>query len=92
MTTADHSFDDRLHDEQLDAALATAEAEWADELGGSLAELLAPPEGLAQRTTLGVRDALLVRSALATGLDLLGLGWHTLRYLGGAAETEVTRP
>jgi len=91
MNATDHSFDDRIHDDRLDAELAAAEAAWAQELSASLSELLAAPEDLVSRTTVGVRDALLVRSTLAGALDLLGLGWQTMRYLSGAADEEEPR-
>ena len=81
------------HDELLDAQLAESEAEWGRDLRTSLVELLAVPDDLTTRTAAGLGDALLTRSTLATAVDLLGLGWHTLRHLAGGADptTEVPR-
>lgn len=90
MTDPRDMSEDLLHEALLDAELAESEIEWGNELRGSLAELLRVPDGLAVRTTVGVGDALLTRSNLAMAVDLLGLGWHTLRYLVGGAGTEET--
>ena len=48
-------------------------------LGAHLRELLAPGADLGRQTTHHVDRTLRARSALSTGLDLFGLGWHTIR-------------
>jgi hypothetical protein len=50
-------------------------------LGAPLRALLDPDGSLTDRTTLDVDRALRGRSALSTGFELLGLGWHTARTL-----------
>ena len=74
---------DDMNDAHLDAELEASEQIFRDQLGGGLAELLSAPADLASRTAAGVGDALLSRSTLAAALDLLGVGWHTIRYLAG---------
>ncbi len=87
----DQRLGDPPPDDTLDAELARCEAGWDNELSSGLAELLAVPEDLAQRTTRKLGDALLTRSTLATAIDLLGLGWHTIRHLSGATDVEEPR-
>ncbi len=67
---------DELSLDELDAALAGT-ATWGDQL----ADLFAAPDDLAARTAERVRVALLTRSVVAAGTDLIGIGWHTLRLL-----------
>jgi hypothetical protein len=67
----------------LDAELAETEQIVREQLAGGLAELLSAPADLASRTAAGVGDALLTRSTLAAAVDLLAVGWHTVRYLAG---------
>lgn len=86
--TDDDVVDDRFA-EGLDAELAESDAQFGWELRGMLAEVLVVPEGLTSRMAADVGAALLTRSTLAIGVDLLGLGWHTLRYLTGSTEREV---
>jgi len=62
---------------QLDAELAGDEGL----LGHRLRELLAPEDDLFSQTTHQVDRTLRARSALAVGMDLLGLGWLTMREL-----------
>jgi len=62
--------------DELDLALA-ATVTW----GAQLANVLAAPDDLATRTAEKVRVALLTRSVVAAGTDLIGVGWHTLRLL-----------
>lgn len=50
-------------------------------LGAHLRELLAPEVDLGRQTTHHVDRTLRARSVLATGLDLLGVGWLTMREL-----------
>ena len=70
-------------DAYLDAELAASESALDDTFRSSLAQLLSAPEGLASRTAEGVNDALLNRSTLATAVDLVTVGWHTIRLLAG---------
>jgi hypothetical protein len=75
--------------------LAETEHLVREQLGGGLAELLEAPVDLASRTAAGVGDALLTRSTLAAALDLLSVGWHTVRYLAGdpnPASSKESRP
>jgi hypothetical protein len=85
--TSDFSDDpgelDDVSEARLDAQLAESEQIVREQLGGGLAELLSAPVDLASRTAAGVGDALLTRSTLAAALDLLSVGWHTVRYLAG---------
>jgi hypothetical protein len=74
---------DELAEARLDAELAASEEAVREQLGGGLAELLSPPADLTSRTAAGVGDALLTRSTLAAAMDLLSVGWHTVRYLAG---------
>ena len=74
---------DELTEANLDAELAATEQVVREHLGGGLAELLSAPADLTSRTAAGVGDALLTRSTLAAALDLLSVGWHTVRYLAG---------
>jgi hypothetical protein len=86
--------DDQLAELSLDVELAESERLLDDEgVRSSLLELLSAPEGLASRTTAHVGDALLTRSTLATAVDLVTVGWHTLRLLAGdpVRGQEVTR-
>ena len=66
-----------LSPEALDEALAATDARW----GADLAILLAAPEDLTARCAEDVRAALLTRSVVATGTDLLSVGWQTIRLL-----------
>ena len=50
-------------------------------LGHRLRELLAPEADLGRQTTHQVDQTLRARSVMATGMDLLGLGWLTMREL-----------
>lgn len=75
----------------LDAELAATDARFGDEL----AQLLRVPADLQQRTTVEVNDGLLARSSLSTAVDLVGLGWRTIRLLaanpsGEPDQTEET--
>jgi hypothetical protein len=86
---------DDVTDARLDAELEAGEQIFREQLGGGLAELLSAPADLASRTAAGVGDALLTRSTLAAALDLLGVGWHTIRYLAGdpdPAHSKEVRP
>ncbi len=83
-------LESELSDENLDAELALSQADMERHLGGTLAELFSAPHDLTSRTTAEVRDALLTRSTLAAGVDLLTLGWHTLRFLSGADEPNTS--
>ncbi|MCC6225220.1 MAG: hypothetical protein IT195_02285 [Microthrixaceae bacterium] len=75
--------------EGIDDQLAESEAQFGWELRAMLAEVLVVPEGLTSRMAADVGAALLTRSMPAIAVDLLGLGWHTLRYLTGSTEREV---
>lgn len=66
-----------LSPEALDEALAATDARW----GADLAILLAAPDDLTARCAEDVRAALLTRSVVATGTDLLSVGWQTIRLL-----------
>jgi hypothetical protein len=67
----DEPFDDLAFDDELGDG----------HLGEHLRALLAPDEGLERHTTHHVDRTLRGRSVLGTGLDLLGLGWLTMREL-----------
>lgn len=90
----DHEPADDPADDPADAAGTTDGADGADVpgmddeldaheglLGAHLRELLAPEDDLGRQTTHQVDRTLRARSVLATGLDLLGLGWLTMREL-----------
>jgi hypothetical protein len=74
---------DAASEAHLDAELDESEQMLRAQIGGGLAELLSAPADLASRTAAGVGDALLTRSTLGAALDLLSVGWHTVRYLAG---------
>jgi hypothetical protein len=73
MIDPDDGFDDEL--DGLDDDLADGH------LGEHLRALLAPDQDLERHTTHHVDRTLRGRSVLGTGLDLLGLGWLTMREL-----------
>jgi hypothetical protein len=75
----------------LDAELEASEQVVRRQIGSGLAELVSAPPDLATRTAAGVGDALLTRSTLAAALDLLGVGWHTVRYLAGDPEPAMRK-
>lgn len=64
---------------ELDDALTATDHLWGDRL----ALILEAPIDLAQRTKEDVREALLTRSVMAAGGDLLSLGWNTMRLIFG---------
>ncbi len=68
---------DALSAEALDDALAATERRW----GADLAAILRVPDDLTDRCAEEVRTALLARSVLSTGTDLLSVGWRTVRLL-----------
>ena len=68
---------DHVDERDLDAELDLDE----ELLGDRLRELLAPEEDLGRQTTHQVDQTLRARSVMATGMDLLGLGWLTMREL-----------
>jgi hypothetical protein len=74
---------DALRELALDAELAASEQLLDESFRSTLGQLLSTPEGLANRTTAQVGDALLTRSTLATAVDLFTVGWHTFRLLAG---------
>lgn len=79
-----HSFltdsgDDDRHEARLDAELAETEALF----GAELKALLDPDAGLSARTRLEVNEALLARSALSLTVDLMSVGWQTVRVMFG---------
>ena len=78
---------DDIAEAHLDAELDESELLVREQLGGGLAELLSAPADLRSRTAAGVGDALLTRSTLASALDLLSVGWHTIRYLAGDSDS-----
>jgi len=86
-----HSFltdtGDDGHEARLDAELAETEALF----GAELKALLDPDAGLSARTRLEVNDALLARSALSLTVDLLSVGWQTVRVMFGPTDP-VNRP
>lgn len=61
----------------LDAELAATESVF----GAELAQLLVVPADLQRRTTSEVTDGLLARSSWSAAVDLVGLGWRTMRLL-----------
>jgi len=70
---------DDAHEARLDAELADTEALF----GAELKALLDPDAGLSARTCQEVNDALLARSALSLTVDLLSVGWQTVRVMFG---------
>jgi hypothetical protein len=82
-------LDDLGLDDELDAQLAASESGLDDGFRASLTLLLSAPEGLASRTTESVGDALLNRSTLAAAVDLVTVGWHTIRLLGGDSPVQT---
>jgi hypothetical protein len=82
-------LDDMDLDDEFEAELAASESELDDGFRTSLALLLSAPEGLATRTTEGVGDTLLNRSTLAAAVDLVTVGWHTIRLLGGDSPAQT---
>jgi len=68
---------DALSAEALDDALAESDRRW----GADLSAILRVPEDLTDRCAEEVRGALLARSVVATGTDLLSVGWRTVRLL-----------
>lgn len=64
---------DTADEEMLDRELASEEVP----LGPRLAQLFGPTHDVRADTARRVDDSLRHDSALATGLDLLGLGWRT---------------
>ena len=78
-------------EESIDAALAEAEASCRPTLWPSLDQLLLVPDDLAARTTEGVSSALLTRSVLAASVDLLGIGWFTIRHLVGSEDSPTSK-
>lgn len=63
----------------VDEELAATEGRWSEDLR----QLLTPGAGMERRTADSVDRTLRGRSVGATALDLLGVGWHTLRLLAG---------
>ena len=90
MTEHDDQWDDAddalgaRHGAELDRELDDHDGE----LGEQLRALLAPASDLGRQTTHHVDRARRGRSVLGTGLDLLGLGWFTVREL----LTDAPRP
>lgn len=62
----------------LDAELAAT-----DDLTVELAQLFEVPADLRRRTAVEVTDGLLARSSLSAAVDLVALGWRTVRFLAG---------
>ena len=79
MPEPDDPFDDEL--DGLDAMDETDDDLADGHLGEHLRALLAPDQDLERHTTHHVDRTLRGRSVLGTGLDLLGLGWLTMREL-----------
>ncbi len=80
--TPDPQFEvpaDRGTIHELDDALTATDDLWGDRL----ALILEAPVDLAERTKEDVREALLTRSVMAAGGDLLSLGWNTMRVIFG---------
>jgi len=79
-------------DAELEAELEACDQLYRD----ALADLFRVPSGLLDRTRTEVGEALLGRSTLLAGIDLLGTGWRTARLLfgppPGAADPPETRP
>lgn len=77
---ADDPDGTREHEARLDAELADTEALF----GAELKALLDPDAGLSARTRQEVNEALLARSALSLTVDLLSVGWQTVRIMFGS--------
>lgn len=91
MSTEHQEWRDSEHDAVLDGVLdAELDAELEAELDAgdqiyrdALASLFRVPADLRDRTHIEVEQALLSRSTLLAGVDLLGTGWRTLRFMFG---------
>lgn len=71
----------------LDAELAATETVTAE-----LAQLFEVPADLGRRTTVEVTDGLLARSSLSAAVDLVALGWRTVRFLTSSPDPRPVDP
>ncbi len=87
MSTEHQEWPDSEHDAVLDGELDAeleAELDAGDQIyRDALASLFRVPADLRDRTRVEVEQALLSRSTLLAGVDLVGTGWRTLRFMFG---------